>query len=92
MYVFAGVLGIVSHAATTVTVMRISEETFVTLNASKHAVTLSGENGGGRMALYEGFHLLHCVVSLLLVRSAYRTDGVPENVMARHISRLLPLK
>lgn len=43
--------------------MRISEDKFKTLNASKHAVRLPEEAGGGRMALFEAFHLIHCVVS-----------------------------
>jgi hypothetical protein len=48
-----------------VPVMRISEEVFKTLNASKHAVEVP--KVGGRMALYEGFHMVHCVVSISCV-------------------------
>jgi hypothetical protein len=46
-----------------VNVVRISEYVFQTLNASQHAVTLPEAAGGGRMALFEAFHYLHCVVS-----------------------------
>ncbi|KAF2111194.1 hypothetical protein BDV96DRAFT_650300 [Lophiotrema nucula] len=44
-------------------VMRISDNIFQHLNASKHAVRLPEAAGGGRMALFEAFHLMHCVVS-----------------------------
>lgn len=43
--------------------MSISEEDFQKLNSSKHAVKLPKENGGGRMALFEFVHQIHCVVS-----------------------------
>lgn len=41
--------------------MSISEEDFQKLNSSKHAVKLPKENGGGRMALFEFVHQIHCV-------------------------------
>jgi hypothetical protein len=47
----------------TVHVIRISEKTFKTLNASKYAVKLKEEAGGGRIAMFEAFHFIHCVVS-----------------------------
>ena len=46
----------------TVQVMRVSEQEFQTLNASKHAVEIPEKSGGGRIAIYEAFHLVHCVV------------------------------
>jgi len=70
--------------------MRISEDTFGTLNASKHAVTLPEEAGGGRMALYEGFHLVHCVVSLYVEMFTRTTHSIAENVVACHIPGILP--
>ncbi|KAF2262555.1 hypothetical protein CC78DRAFT_606068 [Lojkania enalia] len=44
--------------------MRIPEEIYRELNASKHAVRVPSKAGGGRMALFEAIHLLHCVKSL----------------------------
>lgn len=43
-------------------VIRISEGEFHQLNASKHAVKVPPEFGGGFMALPEFIHQIHCVV------------------------------
>ncbi|KAF7880372.1 uncharacterized protein EAF02_007218 [Botrytis sinoallii] len=42
----------------------ISEETFGKLNASKNAVRVPAEYGGGRLAFVEAIHQLHCLESL----------------------------
>lgn len=42
----------------------ISEATFEKLNASKNAVRVPAEYGGGRMAFVEAIHQLHCLESL----------------------------
>ncbi|KAF7960168.1 hypothetical protein EAE96_001766 [Botrytis aclada] len=42
----------------------ISEETFGKLNASKNAVKVPAEYGGGRLAFVEAIHQLHCFESL----------------------------
>ena len=42
--------------------IRISEEEFHQLNASKHAVKVPPKLGGGFMALPEFVHHIHCVV------------------------------
>ena len=44
----------------------ITEEEFTKLNASKHAVKVPPDLGGGYMALPEYVHQIHCVVRLLL--------------------------
>lgn len=41
----------------------ISEETFGKINASKNAVKVPAEYGGGRLAFVEAIHQLHCLVS-----------------------------
>ena len=42
--------------------MSIDEEVFQKLNASKHAVKVPQNLGGGRQAIFEAVHQLHCVV------------------------------
>ncbi|TEY43142.1 hypothetical protein BOTCAL_0378g00080 [Botryotinia calthae] len=44
--------------------INISEETFGKLNASKNAVRVPAEYGGGRLAFVEVIHQLHCLESL----------------------------
>jgi hypothetical protein len=44
--------------------MSITEGTFAKLNASKNAVKVPAEYGGGRQAFVEVIHELHCLVSL----------------------------
>ena len=44
-------------------VMSISEQVYEHLNASKHAVKVPQNLGGGRMAIFEMIHQVHCVVS-----------------------------
>ena len=44
--------------------MSISEEVYEHLNASKHAVKVPENLGGGRMAIFEMIHQVHCVVSV----------------------------
>ncbi|KAK6595621.1 hypothetical protein H4I96_09940 [Botrytis cinerea] len=44
--------------------MSISEDVFQHLNASKYAVKLPSSLGGGRLALFETIHQIHCVQSL----------------------------
>jgi hypothetical protein len=44
--------------------MSISEDVYKTLNASKQATKVPLEAGGGYMAVFEGIHLIHCVVLL----------------------------
>lgn len=43
--------------------MSITEHVFEQLNTSKHAVKVPLEMGGGRLALFETIHQIHCVVS-----------------------------
>ena len=43
--------------------MSITEGQFERLNASKHAVKVPQSMGGGRLAVFEFIHHLHCVVS-----------------------------
>ena len=43
--------------------MRIDEEIYKELNASKYAVKVPQALGGGRMALFETIHQIHYVVS-----------------------------
>ena len=43
----------------------IPEDTFGKLNASKNAVRVPADFGGGRLAFIEGIHQLHCLVSLV---------------------------
>ena len=45
-------------------VMSIPSNVYEQLNASKHAVKVPPQVGGGYMAIFEGFHLIHCVVSI----------------------------
>ena len=45
-------------------VMSISSDVYKSLNASKHAAKVPPEAGGGYMAIFEGIHLIHCVVGL----------------------------
>ena len=45
--------------------MTISEDTFARLNASAHSVKVPENLGGGRLALFEFIHQIHCVVSKL---------------------------
>lgn len=47
----------------------ITEEEFQKLNASKHAVKVPSDLGGGYMALPEYVHQIHCVVRLLCMAS-----------------------
>lgn len=54
----------IAHTAIIVGAMRITEEVFQQLNASKHAVEVPPELGGGRMAFLESIHQIHCVVSI----------------------------
>lgn len=42
--------------------MRVSEETFQTLNASKHSVKVPKALGTGRIGIFETIHQLHCLV------------------------------
>lgn len=44
--------------------MRISEQVYEHLNASKYAVELPENLGGGRMAIFEMIHQIHCVVGV----------------------------
>lgn len=44
--------------------MSISEDVFQHLNASKHAVKLPSSLGGGRLAVFETIHQIHCVQTL----------------------------
>ncbi|CAD6444379.1 4caf3544-55f1-43c9-a686-2f3867f19e4f [Sclerotinia trifoliorum] len=44
--------------------MSISEDVFQHLNASKHAVKLPSSLGGGRLAVFETIHQIHCVQAL----------------------------
>ena len=44
--------------------MSISEHVYEHLNASKHAVKVPKDLGGGRMAIFEMVHQVHCVVSV----------------------------
>ena len=44
--------------------MGISEQVYEQLNASKHAVKVPKHLGGGRMAIFEMIHQIHCVVSV----------------------------
>ena len=46
-----------------VAVMGISQEVYETMNASKYAVRVPPEAGSGYMGVFEGIHLIHCVVS-----------------------------
>ena len=46
----------------TVGAMSIPEELFQQLNVSKHSVEVPLEVGGGRLALFETIHQIHCVV------------------------------
>ena len=43
--------------------MGVDEETYLRLNASKHAVRVAQELEGGRLAFTKALHQLHCVVS-----------------------------
>ena len=52
--------------------MSVSEEVYQTVNASKHAVRMPKELGGGRQALLETIHQLHCLVSYLPQRNLHR--------------------
>ncbi|KAF2471229.1 uncharacterized protein BDR25DRAFT_325024 [Lindgomyces ingoldianus] len=45
-------------------VMRISEDVFQKLNASRFAAVAPLDVGGGRLAMFEAIHLIHCVKSL----------------------------
>ena len=45
-------------------VMSIPEQVYEHLNASKYAVKVPNNLGGGRMAIFEMIHQLHCVVSV----------------------------
>jgi hypothetical protein len=42
--------------------LRITEHEFARLNASPHAVKVPESLGGGRLALLEATHQIHCVV------------------------------
>ena len=48
--------------------MSITEEEFARLNASKHAVQVPPELGGGRLALLEFVHQIHCIVRSYILR------------------------
>ena len=47
---------------TLVGAISITEEEFQKLNASKHAVKVPSDLGGGYLALPEFIHQIHCVV------------------------------
>ncbi|KAF2872826.1 hypothetical protein BDV95DRAFT_490986 [Massariosphaeria phaeospora] len=63
------------------TVMRIPERTFQTLNASKFSVKVPEDAGGGRMALFEAFHQLHCLRTLWM--STYPEYYKPSSQFAQ---------
>lgn len=44
--------------------MSVSEQVYEHLNASKDAVKVPENLGGGRMAVFETIHQIHCVVSV----------------------------
>ncbi|KAF2182968.1 hypothetical protein K469DRAFT_635892 [Zopfia rhizophila CBS 207.26] len=44
--------------------MSIPENVFQKLNASKYSAEVPPKAGGGRLALFEGIHLIHCVKTL----------------------------
>ena len=46
--------------------MSVTEEVFKKLNASKHAVKVPESLGGGRLALFEFIHQIHCVVCVFV--------------------------
>ena len=54
--------GVNNADSPTVGAIRISEEEFNRLNASKHAVKVPSHLGGGYQALPEFVHQIHCVV------------------------------
>jgi len=45
--------------------MSISEDVFQTINTSRHSVKTPPYLGKGRLAIFEGFHYIHCVVNSL---------------------------
>jgi hypothetical protein len=44
--------------------MSIPESVFQTINASRYASKVPDIAGGGRLALFEAIHQIHCVVSV----------------------------
>ena len=67
--------------------MGVDEETYLRLNASKHAVKVPQELGGGRLAFVEALHQLHCVVSETgFVLRPLVVDNRLENPLATGVS------
>ncbi|CAI6229012.1 unnamed protein product [Periconia digitata] len=64
--------------------MSIPESVFVTLNASQHSFKLDPEFGGGRLAIFDTMHMLHCVRSLWkLAYPEYYGDNGGNNTSER---------
>ena len=69
--------------------IRITELEFQSINASKHASEISDKEGG-RIALFEAFHMIHCLVryTVWLNTTCLMTETI-EKSMAKHIPRIL---
>lgn len=61
---FLALLEVQSIDVPQVGVMSVSEQVYEHLNASKDAVKVPENLGGGRMAVFETIHQIHCVVSV----------------------------
>ena len=70
--------------------MSISEEVYEHLNASKHAVKVPQSLGGGRMAIFEMIHQVHCVVSVSKALCVCSTSDLSKaNTVAGGVPRVL---
>lgn len=69
--------------------MRITESEFQSINASKHSTKLYDQEGG-RIALFEAIHMIHCVVSFLVcLVIAHVIMKTIEEFMGEYLSRVL---